>query len=149
VNLGSFGMLLPFFRTSWCVGVLNSAIFSSFHNRVQFGTILEGLQNFGEGGLNTPNPPLVRHWTRARTVDFVLERCFYLKKVSFIVEFLKFNFNAFLLYGLVVLSSPVIDQESPSSSAKPLIDFALFDEVNTIRRRLHTKREVDLRLCNL
>ena len=25
-----------------------------------FGTILEGLQNFGRGGLNTPTPP-VRH----------------------------------------------------------------------------------------
>ena len=52
---GSFRILLPFFRTSWGVGVLNSAIFDSFHNRVEFGTILEGLQNFG--GLNTPNPP--------------------------------------------------------------------------------------------
>ena len=40
----------------WGVGVLNSAIFNSFHNRVEFGTILEGLRNFG-GGLNTPNPP--------------------------------------------------------------------------------------------
>ena len=39
----------PFFRTSWGVGVLNSAIFNSFHNRVEFGTILEGLQNFGGG----------------------------------------------------------------------------------------------------
>ena len=46
-----------FFRTSWGVGVLNSAILNSFHNRVEFGTILEGLRNFREGGLNTPNPP--------------------------------------------------------------------------------------------
>jgi len=30
--------------------VLNSAIFNSFHNRVVFGTILEGLRNF-EGGV--------------------------------------------------------------------------------------------------
>jgi len=46
---GSFRILilLPFFRTSWCVGALNSAIFNSFHNRVEFGMILEGLQNFG------------------------------------------------------------------------------------------------------
>ena len=43
---GSFRILLPFFRTSWGVGVLNSAIFISFHNRVEFGTILEGLQDF-------------------------------------------------------------------------------------------------------
>jgi hypothetical protein len=42
-NLGGFGTLLPFFRTTWGFGVLNSAIFSSFHNRVEFGTILEGL----------------------------------------------------------------------------------------------------------
>ena len=45
-NLGSFRILLPFLRTSWDVGVLNSAIFNSFHNRVEFGTILEGIQNF-------------------------------------------------------------------------------------------------------
>ena len=50
-------MLLPFFRTSWGVGVLNSAIFNSFHNRVEFGTILEGLQNFGGGGVWTPQTP--------------------------------------------------------------------------------------------
>jgi len=44
---GSFRILLPFFQTSWGVGVLNSAIFNSFHNRVEFGTILEGLRNLG------------------------------------------------------------------------------------------------------
>jgi len=49
---GSFRNLLPFFRTSWGVGVLNSAIFNSFHNRVEFGTNLEALRNFGGGGLN-------------------------------------------------------------------------------------------------
>ena len=46
-----------FFRRSWCVGVLNSAIFNSFHNRVEFGTILEGLRNFVGEGLNTPASP--------------------------------------------------------------------------------------------
>ena len=46
---GSFRILLPFFRTPWGVGVLNSAIFNSFHNRVEFGTVLEGLLNFGGG----------------------------------------------------------------------------------------------------
>jgi len=55
---GSFRILLPFFRTSCGVGVLNSAIFNSFHNRVEFGTILEGLRNLGGGGsLNTPTSP--------------------------------------------------------------------------------------------
>ena len=53
---GSFRILLPFFRTSLGNGVLNSAILNNFHNRVEFGTILEGLRNFGEGG-NTPAPP--------------------------------------------------------------------------------------------
>jgi len=48
---GSFRISLPFFRTSWGVGVLNSAVFNSFHIRVEFGTILEGLRNFGGGGV--------------------------------------------------------------------------------------------------
>ena len=43
---GSFRILLPFFRTSWGVGVLNSASLNSFHNRVEFGTIIAGLRNF-------------------------------------------------------------------------------------------------------
>ena len=58
---GSFRILLPFFRTFWGVGVLNSAIFNGFHNRVEFGTILKGLRNFG-GSLNPPPLPSVRHW---------------------------------------------------------------------------------------
>ena len=58
---GSFRILLPFFRISWGVGVQNSAIFNSFHNWVEFGTIFEGLWNFGGGGLNPPKPPSVRH----------------------------------------------------------------------------------------
>ena len=58
---GSFRILLAFLRTSWGVGILNSAIFNSFHNWVEFGPILEGLQNFGRGGLNPPPPgtPLI------------------------------------------------------------------------------------------
>jgi len=50
----SFRTLLLFFRTSWGVGVLNSAIFDSFHNWVEFGTILEDLRSFGGGGVNPP-----------------------------------------------------------------------------------------------
>ena len=58
---GSFRILLPFFRTSWGVGVLNSAIFNSFQNRVEFGTILEGLRNFGGEGVEHPlGTPLER-----------------------------------------------------------------------------------------
>jgi len=48
---GSFRILQPFFRTSWSVAVLNSAIFNGFHNRVGFGTIFEGLRNFGGGDI--------------------------------------------------------------------------------------------------
>jgi len=48
---GSFRILLPFFRTSLGVGVLNSTILNSFHSRVEFDTILEGLPNFGGGGV--------------------------------------------------------------------------------------------------
>ena len=57
---GSFRILLPFFRTSWDVGFLNSAVFNSSYNRVDFGTILEGLRNFGrgEGRLNPLKTPL-------------------------------------------------------------------------------------------
>jgi len=72
---GSFRILLPFFRTSWGVGVLNSAIFNSFHNRVEFSTILEGLRNFGgggEGGLN-PQTPLPRYTTI--TNSKLVEQC--------------------------------------------------------------------------
>jgi len=57
---GSFRILLPFFvtSTSWGVGVRNSAIFNSFHNLVEFGTIFEGLRNFCGGWYTTPS---VRH----------------------------------------------------------------------------------------
>jgi len=44
---GSFRISLPFFQTSWGVGVLNSATFNCFHNRVEFGMILEGLRSLG------------------------------------------------------------------------------------------------------
>jgi len=54
---GSFRTLLPFFRTSLGVGVLNSTNFNSFHNRVEFGTILEGLRNFGRAGFEPSQTP--------------------------------------------------------------------------------------------
>jgi len=55
---GSFRVLLPFFRISWGAGVLNSAIFNSFHNGVKFGAILAGLRNFGRGeGFEAPKLP--------------------------------------------------------------------------------------------
>ena len=49
---GSFRIVLPFFpRASSGVGVLNSAIFNSFHNRVKFGKILEGLRPDSRGDI--------------------------------------------------------------------------------------------------
>ena len=48
---GSFRILLPFSQTSCGVGVPNLAIFNIFHNRLDFGTILEGLRTFGGGGV--------------------------------------------------------------------------------------------------
>jgi len=63
---GSFRILLHFFRISWGVGVLNSAIFNSFHNRVEFGTILEDVRNLGGGGFEHPKHPSVRQWSRRR-----------------------------------------------------------------------------------
>ena len=55
MNLGSFRILLHFFRTSWGVDVLNSVIFNGF----KIGLILDGLRNFGGGGEVEPsNPPL-------------------------------------------------------------------------------------------
>jgi len=58
---GIFRILLPFFPNileCWRP-TINSAIFNSFHNRVEFGTILEDLRNFGGAGegLNTPKIP--------------------------------------------------------------------------------------------
>ena len=47
---GSFRVLRPFLPEHLVgVGVINSAIFNSFHGRVEFGTILEGFLNFGKG----------------------------------------------------------------------------------------------------
>ena len=45
-----------FSRTSCGVSVLNSAIFNSFHSRVEFGTILEGhgISGGGDPPLGTP-----------------------------------------------------------------------------------------------
>jgi len=68
---GSFTILLLFYRTSLGFGVLNSIIFNSFHNWVEFGTILGGLRNFGGGGggLNTSSPlPSIRH--RCKLLNF-------------------------------------------------------------------------------
>jgi len=75
---GSFRILLPFFRTSWGVGFLNSVIFNSFHSRVEFGTILEGLRNFGGGGRLRTNPPSKPpRYATAAAHDTVGAQCFF------------------------------------------------------------------------
>jgi len=52
---GSFRNLLLFSQTSWSFGVLNSAIFNSFHNRVEFGTHdFGGPSEFRGGGVEHP-----------------------------------------------------------------------------------------------
>jgi len=73
---GSFRILLHFFRTSWSVGVLNSAIFNSFHNRIEFGTILEGLRNFGEGWTPQSPPPSAPHWLLYIYMSFLYNLCY-------------------------------------------------------------------------
>jgi hypothetical protein len=56
---GSFRILPPFLRTSWGVGVLNSANFNNFHNRVEFWHDFGGPSEFRGGGgwFEHPNPP--------------------------------------------------------------------------------------------
>ena len=54
-NLGSFRILLPFFRTPWGVGVLNSAIFNSFYKSGCVWHNFGGPSEF-RGGLCTPTP---------------------------------------------------------------------------------------------
>ena len=58
----SFRMLLSFFPNilgCWCLKFSN---FNSFHNRVEFGTILKDLRNFGGRGVepqkHSPPTPL-------------------------------------------------------------------------------------------
>ena len=66
MNLGSFRILLPFCRTSWGVGVLNSAIFKLirmlelntkyFPLNLQSGLTLSNFRDVGMGWVWTPKP---------------------------------------------------------------------------------------------
>jgi len=73
---GNFRILLPFFPTASGVGILNSAIFNSFHNRVKFGTILERLRNFGGGGVE--HPPLGMPLFRGDLFNYAIRRTDYI-----------------------------------------------------------------------
>ena len=55
-------MYCLFFRISWGVGVLNSAIFNSFHNRAEFWHDFEGPLELRVGGALKP-PPEPRYAT--------------------------------------------------------------------------------------
>ena len=65
---GSFRILLLFFPNILGCWRPKFSNFNSFHNRIDFGTILEGLRNFGGGGggLNTPNSPPPRYATDSK-----------------------------------------------------------------------------------
>ena len=74
---GSFRILLPSSEHLGGAGVLNSGIFNVFHNRVEFGSILEGLRNFG-GGFNpqtNPTPLSVRHWGATSRCTSLIRMC--------------------------------------------------------------------------
>jgi len=59
---GSFLILLQFFRTSWGVGVLNSAIFNSFHNRVELARFWRAF-GISRGFWTPPTPHPSRYAT--------------------------------------------------------------------------------------
>jgi len=95
---GSFRSLLPSFpRISWCVGVLNSAIFNSFHNRVEFGPILEALRNFGGGGVLNPPQTYPRYATAQHE--------HYSISILVLIYFFHFRFNALCLAAVCYNSS--------------------------------------------
>jgi len=75
---GSFRILLPFFRTSWCVRVLNLAIFKG----IQIGFILAGFRRAfrisggGEGYEHHNTPRAVRHCTETfLEISLVYSKC--------------------------------------------------------------------------
>ena len=54
-----------FSPTSWCVGILNSAIFLTvFTIGLSLARFFVGPSEFRGGVLNTPNPPSVRHCSK-------------------------------------------------------------------------------------
>ena len=61
-NLGSFRILLPFFRTSWGFGVLNSAIFKVFTTGLSLARFWRAFGIWG--GFEPPKPPSVCHWVQ-------------------------------------------------------------------------------------
>jgi len=54
---GSFRILLPFFRTSGCVGVLNSALLTVFTIGLNLARFWRAFGISVGGGVEHPNPP--------------------------------------------------------------------------------------------
>jgi len=75
---GSFRILLLFFPNILVCWRLNSAIFKSFHNRIDFGTILVALGISGVGGLN---PPKIAPTPRYATATVHTENKYGVKKM--------------------------------------------------------------------
>jgi len=135
----SFRILLPFFRTSLCVDFLNSAIFNSFHNRVEFGTILEGLRNFGGRDWTPPNPPSVSHWYKVGVMwftaavieglqslqKFKTERCYNEKKKTIVRDCCTYKF---MWYRAVYrsMSARVAQYKNYPFGVNTMIEFFFF-----------------------
>ena len=87
-----------FFRTSWGVGILNLAIFNSFHNRVDFGTILEGPLNSG-GGRGFEHLTRPRHTTAYTPILALilsqLNPFFQTQFLTFFLSFTPFSFKRY------------------------------------------------------
>jgi len=69
-TVGSFRILLPFFRTSWCVGVLNSAILTVFTIRLILARFWRGFGIWGGGGGGWDFETSVRHLLVASLTQF-------------------------------------------------------------------------------
>jgi len=100
---GSLRILLPFFpNILGCWLPKFSNFFNSFHNRVEFGTILEGLRNFGGGGgLNPPKPFSPRYATDCDsivfafyTIRFNIQKFYFLFKELIYMLFMDFRNNS-------------------------------------------------------
>ena len=87
---GSFRILLPFLRASWCVGVLNSAIFK-FSQSGWVWRDFGGPSEFRGGGgyaPQTPPPPTpARHWFTQFRINWTVSHFFFFFNISFVARF--------------------------------------------------------------
>ena len=85
-NLGSFRILLPLFRTTWDVGVLNSAIFNSFLKSGWVWQDFGGPSEFRVGWrvVWTPKPPHPRYTTASDDFSITMRLLIDAATISFI-----------------------------------------------------------------